>query len=87
MATEQLLTDRSSGIYSQALDWVIEHACVKIDKDSGIVNDFNDYAEEVGNPCYPLDLFLKIIRVSLETVKIVKNLPALEIHELDTAAK
>ena len=66
-----------------ALDWVVERACVSIDKASGIVNDFNDYATEQGNERYPLDLFLKVITVSLETIKIVKNLPSLEIHPLD----
>ena len=66
-----------------ALDWVVERACVSIDKASGIVNDFNDYAAEMGNERYPLDLFLKIITVSLETMKIVKALPKLEIHPLD----
>ena len=30
-----------------------------------------------------LDLFLKVITVSLETMKIVKALPKLEIHPLD----
>lgn len=66
-----------------ALDWVVERACVSIDKASGIVNDFNDYAAEMGSERYPLDLFLKIITVSLETMKIVKTLPKLEIHPLD----
>ena len=66
-----------------ALDWVVERACVSIDKASGIVNDFNDYAAEMDNERYPLDLFLKIITVSLETMKIVKALPKLEIHPLD----
>ena len=66
-----------------ALDWVVERACVSIDKASGIVNDFNDYATEMGSERYPLDLFLKIITVSLETMKIVKALPKLEIHQLD----
>ena len=66
-----------------ALDWVVERACVSIDKASCIVNDFNDYAAEMGNERYPLDLFLKIITVSLETMKIVKALPKLEIHPLD----
>ena len=66
-----------------ALDWVVDRAKVKIDPDSGIVNDFNDYAAEMGNERYPLDLFLKIITVSLETMKIVKALPKLEIHPLD----
>ena len=66
-----------------ALDWVVERACVSVDKASGIVNDFNDYATEMGSERYPLDLFLKVITVSLETMKIVKALPALEIHPLD----
>lgn len=66
-----------------ALDWMVERACVSIDKASGIVNDFNDYAAEMGSERYPLDLFLKIITVSLETMKIVKTLPKLEIHPLD----
>jgi predicted helicase len=63
-----------------ALDWVAERQCVKTDKDSGIVNDANDWAiETMNNPKYPLELFLRVITVSLETMKIVKALPALEI--------
>jgi predicted helicase len=31
------------------------------------------------NPRYPLDLFLRVITVSLETMKIVNALPGLEI--------
>lgn len=66
-----------------ALDWVVECACVSTDAKSGIVNDFNDYAAEIGNARYPLELVLKVITVSLETMKIVKGLPRLEIHPLD----
>lgn len=68
-----------------ALDWVVEQACVSEDKASGIVNDFNDYGLEMTppQPRYPLSLVLKVITVSLETMKIVKNLPSLEIHPLD----
>jgi predicted helicase len=63
-----------------ALDWVVERQRMKTDKDSGIVNDANDYANEtVGNPAYPLELFQRVITVSLETVRIVHGLPALEI--------
>ena len=47
---------------------------------------FNDYAAEMGSERYPLDLFLKVITVSLETMKIVKALPKLEIHQLDKEA-
>lgn len=66
-----------------ALDWIVERVCVKIDKDSGIVNDFNDYATEMHDSRYPLSLFLRVITVSLETMKIVKSLPKLTIHLLD----
>ncbi len=64
-----------------ALDWVIERQCVKTDKDSGIVNDANAWATEtMHNPRYPLELFLRVITVSLETMKIVRALPKLDIR-------
>ena len=61
-----------------ALSWVMERQCVRTDKASGIVSDANRYAiETVGDPRYPLDLFLRVITVSLETMKIVRTLPEL----------
>ncbi|WP_205665004.1 type ISP restriction/modification enzyme [Acetobacter cibinongensis] len=66
-----------------ALDWVVERQCVKTDKASGIVNDANDWAvETMHNPRYPLELFLRVITISLETMKIVNNLPALDILDV-----
>lgn len=63
-----------------ALDWVMDRQCVKTDKKSGIVNDANLYATEtVGNAKYPLELFQRVITVSLETMKIVNALPKLDI--------
>lgn len=63
-----------------ALDWVVERQRVKTDAKSGIVNDANDYANEtMHNPAYPLELFQRVITVSLETMQIVLNLPKLEI--------
>lgn len=63
-----------------ALEWVMERQCVKTDPASGIVNDANRYAiETVGDPAYPFDLFRRVITVSLETMKIVRSLPALDI--------
>ncbi len=63
-----------------ALEWVMERQCVKTDKASGIVNDANRYAiETVGDPAYPLLLFQRVITVSLETMKIVRGLPRLDI--------
>ncbi|WP_345117491.1 type ISP restriction/modification enzyme, partial [Bartonella jaculi] len=67
-----------------ALEWVMGRQCVKTDKKSGIVNDANRYAvETIGNPAYPLELFQRVITVSLETMKIVKNLPKLEMRETE----
>ena len=64
-----------------ALDWVMERQSVKTDKDSGIVNDANDWAiETMHNPRYPLELFQRVITVSLATLKIVKGLPPLDIE-------
>lgn len=63
-----------------ALDWVMERQAVRTDKASGIVNDANDWAiETMGNPKYPLELFQRVVTVSLETQKIVSNLPSLDI--------
>jgi len=63
-----------------ALEWVMERQAVTTHKDSGIENDANDWAiETMENPRYPLELFQKTITVSLETMKIVKALPKLDI--------
>lgn len=63
-----------------ALDWVVERQGVKTDPASGIVNDANDWAvETMGNPRYPLELFQRVVTVSVETMKIVRSLPKLEI--------
>lgn len=65
-----------------ALDWVMERQSVRPDKDSGIVNDANDWAiETMGNPKYPLELFQRVVTVSLETQEIVNALPKLDILE------
>ena len=57
-----------------AIEWVMERYQIKTDKDSGIVNDPNLYAEEVGNERYVLDLLLSVITVSVRTVGIVEGL-------------
>jgi len=63
-----------------AIEWVIERQAVTTDKKSGIVNDANDWAiETMNNPKYPLELLQRVITVSLETNKIVNNLPKLDI--------
>ena len=63
-----------------ALEWVMERQSVKTDKASGIVNDANDWAiETMNNPRYPMELFLRVVTVSLETMRIVRALPKLNI--------
>ena len=63
-----------------AIDWVMERQSVKTDKASGIVNDANDWAiETMKNPRYPLELLLRVVTVSVETMKIVNGLPKLDI--------
>lgn len=62
-----------------ALEWILDRYQVKTDKPSGIVNDPNDYAREVGSPRYILDLIAKVTTVSVRTVAIVEGLPSLRI--------
>ncbi|PXX08948.1 hypothetical protein C8R27_14118 [Nitrosomonas ureae] len=63
-----------------ALEWVMERQAVTTHKESGIFNDANDWAIETMNEAsYPLKLFQRVITVSLETMKIVKNLPRMDI--------
>lgn len=67
-ADEYMLGSRS------ALAWIIDRYQVKRDKASGIVNDPNDWCDEVGNPRYIVDLIGKVTRVAVETVRIVERL-------------
>ena len=62
---------------------MVERQCIKTNEASGIVNDANDWAiETMHNPRYPLELFLRVITVSLETIRIVNALPILVKDEL-----
>jgi len=60
-----------------ALEWIMERYQVTVDKDSGIRNDPNDWAREHQQPRYILDLLKRVVRVSVETMKIVNALPGL----------
>jgi len=61
-----------------AIEWIMDRYQVKTDKKSGIKNDPNDWADEVGNPRYILDLLLSVINVSVQTVDIVNSLPSID---------
>lgn len=58
-----------------ALGWIIDRYQVKTDKDSGIVNDPNDWCDEHDDPTYIVDLIKKVTTVAVETMKIVDSLP------------
>ncbi len=61
-----------------AIEWILERYQITTNKDSGIVNNPNDWAIENGNPRYILDLLLSVINVSVQTVEIVRSLPKLK---------
>lgn len=62
-----------------AIEWVMERQGVSTHKDSGIVNDANDWAiETMNNPRYPLELLQRVINISLESIKIITNLPKVD---------
>lgn len=59
-----------------AIAWVMERQRVKTNKASGIISDANRYALETRqDPAYPLKLLAIVIRVSMETQRIVRQLP------------
>ena len=61
-----------------ALEWIMERYQVTTDPDSGIVNDPNDWCSEHGDPRYILNLLKRIVRVSMETNRIVAGLPPID---------
>jgi predicted helicase len=64
-----------------AIEWIMERYQITTHKESGIRNDPNDWATEVGNPRYILDLLLSVINVSVQTVEIVEGLPKVNFEE------
>src|SRR2546430_653964 len=57
-----------------AVEWIMDRYQVKTDKASGIVNDPNTWSDD---PRYIVDLLARIVRVSVETMNIVRALPSL----------
>ncbi|MDT2006664.1 hypothetical protein FXW78_22410 [Rhodococcus opacus] len=62
-----------------AIEWIMERYQVTVHKDSQIRNDPNDWATEHDQPRYIVDLLKRIVTVSVETMKIVDDLPDLEL--------
>ena len=57
-----------------AIEWAMERYAITINPESKIVNDPNQCSE---NPRYILELLLRLIQTSINTMKIVAKLPAL----------
>jgi len=55
-----------------AIEWVMDRYRVVKDKDSGILNDPNEYSTD---PRYILQLLLSVITVSVKTVQILRSAP------------
>ena len=61
-----------------ALEWIMERYQITTDTKSGITNNPNDWGKEHGDEKYIFNLVLRIITVSIETMKIVNGLPKLK---------
>ena len=58
----------------------MESLQISKDPNSEIINNANNFAiENMKNPSYCLELLQKIITVSIETQKLIKKLPKLDI--------
>lgn len=62
-----------------AIEWVMERYQLTTHSESGIVNDPNRWCAEQNNPRYIIDLLKSLVTLSLETCKIVKELPELKL--------
>ena len=60
-----------------AIAWIMDRYQMDKDKDSGIVNNPNDWSKEQGDPEYILKLLKGVVTVSMETMKVVNTLPPL----------
>lgn len=60
-----------------AIEWIMERYRITVDKDSGIKNDPNDWCREHDDPEYIFNLVQRVVRVSVETVRIVGEMPLL----------
>ena len=56
------------------LEWLIDRYQIRTDADSGIVNDPNKWGEEHHYPQYIVELVKRIVRLSVETEKLVGEL-------------
>ena len=58
------------------LDWIEDRYRVRVDKDSGITNDPNDFSD---NPEYIVELVERLSTVAKRTMEIRASLPKLKV--------
>lgn len=57
-----------------AIEWIMDRYQVRRDADSGIVNDPNKWGEEHGNERYIVELVARVVRVGMESVRLVAQI-------------
>lgn len=58
-----------------AIEWIMDRYCRTTDNKNGISKDPNQWSDD---PAYILSLLKRVVYVSVESVKIIKNLPDLK---------
>ena len=58
-----------------AIEWIMDRYQHKVDKDSQITNNPNDWSEDAN---YIVSLLKKVVTVSVESARIIQKLPSLE---------
>lgn len=61
-----------------AIEWVMERYTINKDSKSNILNDPNQWCEEMKDEKYIFNLLLRVINVSIQTIDIVNSLPKIE---------
>ena len=63
-----------------AIEWILERYRMSTHKDSQITNDPNLWSREHNDPSYVLNLLLRIITLSIDTLELVNQIPKIKFH-------
>ena len=61
-----------------AIEWIMERYRISTHKDSQIINDPNLWSQEHNDPSYVLNLLLRIISLSIDTLELVNKIPKIK---------
>ncbi len=65
------------------LEWIVERYQVRVDRDSDIVDDPNEWMRESGDWRALITLIGRVVRVSVDTARLVSSLPPLRWEETE----